>query len=150
MKYIVNSLEAYSDSATPKIGVHTSAYADDGFHLLSRMIVIPLEVIKTNVDFKNVTASLLAIVEKWAQSHREMNLLHLAELDKARMDKDKAKLEAEAFAKLINDAIVAEQPAEIITATCKVELLPIKVRPPVEPIELEPVIEPIVKEVLTK
>ena len=147
MKYIVNSLEAYSDSATPKIGVHTSAYADDGFHLLTRMIVIPLDAIKKNIDFKNVTASLLAIVEKWAQSHKEMNLVALAVIDKARMDKDTAKLEAEAFAKLVNDAIVLEKPAEIVTDTCKVELLPIKVNPPVEPIE---VIEPIVKEVLTK
>ena len=150
MKYIVNSLEAYSDSATPKIGVHTSAYADDGFHLLTRMIVIPLDAIKKNIDFKNVTASLLAIVEKWAQSHKEMNLVALAVIDKARMDKDKAKLEAEAFAKLINDAIVLEKPAEIITATCKVELLPIKVNPPViEPIE-EPITEPIKEVVITK
>ena len=114
------------------------------------MIVIPLDAIKKNIDFKNVTASLLAIVEKWAQSHKEMNLVALAVIDKARMDKDTAKLEAEAFAKLVNDAIVLEKPAEIVTDTCKVELLPIKVNPPViEPIE-EPITEPIKEVVITK
>jgi len=147
MKYIVNSLEAYSDSATPKIGVHTSAYADDGFHLLSRMIVIPLAVFQKNIDFKNVTASLLAIVEKFAQSHPEMNLPNLEKLNKVRMDKEQARLLAQAFADKLTDAVVLAKPAEIVTDKLRVELLPIKVNPPVEPIE---VIEPIVKEVITK
>lgn len=148
MKYIINSLEAYSDGAIPKIGLDTSAYSDDGVHLITRMIVIPLDILKPNIDLKDATNSLLALVEKFAQMDKVMNMKNLERLDAERQAKEKARLEAQAFADQINDAIVAEQPEqEIITKDYKVELLPIKVRPPViEPIEEEP----IVKEVITK
>lgn len=148
MKYIINSVEAYSDGATPKVGVNTSAFSDAGVHLLTKTIVIPLYILKPNIDLKDATSSLLTLVEKFAQQDREMNLDNLKSLDVERTAKENARLEAQAFANLINDAIVAEQPEqEIITKDYKVELLPIKVRPPViEPIEEEP----IVKEVITK
>lgn len=149
MKYIVNDLQAYSDSAIPKIGVDTSAYSDDGVLILQRVIVIPLDILKPNIDLKDATASLLALVEKFAQQDRVMNLESLARLDAERQAKENARLEAQAFADLINDAIVLAKPDEIDKTDYQVELLPIKVRPPViEPIE-EP-IEPIVREVITK
>lgn len=147
MKYIVNDLQAYSDSATPKIGVDTSAYSDDGVLILQRVIVIPLEIFEGNINLKDVPGSLLAIVEKFAQSHPEMNLVNLEKLNKVRMDKEQARLLAQAFADKLTDAVVLAKPAEIVTDKLRVELLPIKVNPPVEPIE---VIEPIVKEVITK
>lgn len=147
MKYIVNSLEAYSDSAIPKIGVHTSAYADDGAHLLTRLIVIPLATLEGNINLKDVPGSLLAVVEKFAQSHAEMSLSNLEKLDKDRMDKEQANVLAQAFADKLTAAVVLAKPAEIVTDKLRVELLPIKVNPPVEPIEE---LEPIVKEVITK
>jgi len=148
MKYIVNDLQAYSDSAIPKIGVDTSAYSDDGVMLLQRVIVIPLEVLEGNINLKDVPGSLLAIVEKFAQSHPEMNLANLERLNKVRVDKEQARLLAQAFADKLTDAVVLAKPAEIVTDKMVVELLPIKVNPPViEPVEE---LEPIVKEVITK
>ena len=147
MKYIINSLEPYSDSPIPKIGIDTSAYSDDGVLLMTRMIVIPLDILKPSIDLKDATASLLALVEKFAQQDKEMNLDNLKLLDEKRVAKEKARLEAQAFADLINEAIVLAKPDVITADKYSVELLPIKVNPPVEPIE---VIEPIVKEVITK
>lgn len=148
MKYIINSLEAYSDGATPKVGVNTSAYSDTGVHLMTKTIVIPLDILKPNINLKDATSSLLKLVQKFAQQDREMNLDNLKSLDAERTAKENARLEAQAFADLINNAIVAEQPEEVIDKIdYKVELLPIKVRPPViEPIEI--IETPIIKEVL--
>lgn len=138
MRYIINSVSAYSDSAIPKLGFDTSAYSDDGAHLLTRLIVIPLDVVKKTYDLKQASASLLAIVEKFAQSHAEMNLTNLERLDTIRLAKDAAEVMADMFAQQIEDAIVIEKPELIKKADYKVELLPIKVNPPViidEPIE---------------
>ncbi|HBF40536.1 MAG TPA: hypothetical protein DDW19_01785 [Anaerolineaceae bacterium] len=148
MKYIINSLEPYSDSPIPKIGIDTSAYSDDGVLLMTRMIVIPLDILKPSIDLKDATASLLALVEKFAQQDKEMNLDNLKLLDEKRVAKEKARLEAQAFADLINEAIVLAKPDVITADKYSVELLPIKVRPPViEPIE-EIIDTPIIKEVL--
>jgi len=152
MKYIINSVEAYSDGATPKVGVNTSAFSDAGVHLLTRLIVLPLDAIQAGFDLKQASASLLALVQKFASIHQEMNLDNLKRIEAELLAKEQARELAQKYADLINDAIVAEQPEqEIITKDYKVELLPIKVRPPViEPIE-EPITEePIVKEVFTK
>ena len=147
MKYIVNEINAYSDGAIPKIGVDTSAYSDEGVLILQRVIVIPLDVLQGNINLKDVPGSLLAIVEKFAQSHSEINLPNLEKLNKVRIDKENARLLAQAFADKLTAAVVLAKPAEIVTDKLRVELLPIKVNPPVEPIEE---LEPIVKEVITK
>lgn len=147
MKYIVNEINAYSDGAIPKIGVDTSAYSDEGVLILQRVIVIPLDVLQGNINLKDVPGSLLAIVEKFAQSHPEMNMPNLEKLNKVRIDKENARLLAQAFADKLTAAVVLAKPAEIVTDKLRVELLPIKVNPPVEPIEE---LEPIVKEVITK
>ena len=141
MKYIINTLEAYSDGATPKIGIHTSAYSDDGVMLLTRMIVIPLDLLTQNINLKDVMGSLLALVEKFAQQDREMNLDNLKLIDAERLAKENARLEAQAFADKINDAIVLAKPAEVVTDTYRVELLPAKVNPPVEETIEEPIVE---------
>jgi hypothetical protein len=115
---------------------------------MTRMIVIPLDILKPSIDLKDATASLLALVEKFAQQDKEMNLDNLKLLDEKRVAKEKARLEAQAFADLINEAIVLAKPDVITADKYSVELLPIKVRPPViEPIE-EIIDTPIIKEVL--
>jgi len=148
MKYIINTIEAYSDGAISKVGVNTSAFSDTGVHLLTKTIVIPLDILKPNINLKDATSSLLILIEKFAQQDREMNLDNLKLLDAERMAKENARLEAQAFADMINNVIVSEQPEEVIDKIdYKVELLPIKVRPPIiEPIEI--IETPIVKEVL--
>lgn len=146
MKYIINTIEAYSDGATPKVGVNTSAYSDAGVHLLTSLIVLPLDAIKAGFDLKQASASLLKLVEKFASIHPEMNLDNLKRIEAGLLAMEQARELAQKYADLINNAIVAEQPEqEIITKDYKVELLPIKVRPPI----IEPIAEkPIVKEVL--
>jgi len=141
MKYIINAVEAYSDGAIPKIGIDTSAYSDDGVNLLTRMIVIPLDVLKPNIDLKDVASSLLSLVKKFAQQDKLMNLDNLKRLDAERQAKENARLKAQAFADLINEAIMLAKLPEVITDAYKVELLPIKVRPPVEEIIEAPIQE---------
>jgi len=148
MKYIINSVEGYSDGKTPKIGVNVSAF-DEDIQIANRLIVIPLDILKENIDLKDASNSLLALVEKFAQKDPELNLDNLKRLKLIRDEKEAARVEAQAFADLINEAVVVEKPEIIEKAEIIVDILPVKVRP--EPI-IEPIEEPIeiIKEAVIK
>lgn len=105
MRYTIDSITVYSDRQTPGIGIRVTAEDDRERELVSSLIVVEMDEMRTVIGRENPAGSLRKMIQGLIEQHPALKRVRLKEIAEE-MD---ARAEAEALVEKVNFIIWNEQ-----------------------------------------